>query len=207
MEPDGQFTGSAKVLDSSPNITDRLTNVDATTGVGVDAIMPAVYDEIRRIAQAQMSRERADHTLSATALANEAYLKLVDQTRVDFRNRQHFMAIAAQAIRRILIDHARSRNRQKRGGNESPVRLNTSIMADSSEVVDLLALEEALQKLERLEPEKARVVELRFFGEMTEAQIADLLGITERTVRRYWQYARAWLYRELAETEQQLDEP
>lgn len=196
-----------KVLDASGNITDRLTGVDATTGVGVDAIMPAVYDEIRRVAQVQMSRERPDHTLSATALANEAYLKLVDQTKADFRSRQHFMAIAAQAIRRILIDHARSRQRLKRGGNDSPVRLNTSIAADSSEVVDLLALEDALLKLEKIEPEKARVVELRFFGEMTEAQIADLLGITERTVRRYWQYARAWLYRELSEeTEQKPSE-
>lgn len=194
-------------MDASGNITDRLTGVDATTGVGVDAIMPAVYDEIRRVAQVQMSRERPDHTLSATALANEAYLKLVDQTKADFRSRQHFMAIAAQAIRRILIDHARSRQRLKRGGNDSPVRLNTSIAADSSEVVDLLALEDALLKLEKIEPEKARVVELRFFGEMTEAQIADLLGITERTVRRYWQYARAWLYRELSEeTEQKPSE-
>jgi len=182
---------------AATDITDTLTRLDLTTGAGVDAIMPTVYDEIRRLAQHQMSQERADHTLSATALANEAYLKLVDQTRVNWRNKQHFMAVAAQAIRRILVDHARTKNRQKRGGGEQPILLNTSILIRKDRSVDLIDLEESLLKFEKIEPEKARVVELRFYGEMTEADIAEVLGVTERTVRRYWQYARAWLYREL----------
>lgn len=184
-------------MGAATDITDTLTRLDLTTGAGVDAIMPTVYDEIRRLAQHQMSQERADHTLSATALANEAYLKLVDQTRVNWRNKQHFMAVAAQAIRRILVDHARTKNRQKRGGGEQPILLNTSILIRKDRSVDLIDLEESLLKFEKIEPEKARVVELRFYGEMTEADIAEVLGVTERTVRRYWQYARAWLYREL----------
>lgn len=180
------------------DITDSLIRLDSTTGAGVDAVMPAVYDEIRRLAQFHMRRERANHTLSATALANEAYLKLVDQTRANWENRRHFMAVAAQAIRRILVDHARSKNREKRGGGNAPLPLDTSILVENRESVDLLDLEEALQRFEKVEPEKARVVELRFFGELSEADIAGLLDISERTVRRYWQYARAWLYRELA---------
>lgn len=180
------------------DITDSVKRLDVCSGNGVGSIMPVVYGEIRKLAQSQMNRERPDHTLSATALANEAYLRLVDQSRVDFRNRQHFMAVAAQAIRRILIDHARSKQRLKRGSGQAPVSLNTSILVDSENQLDLLELEESLKRLAEHEPDKARVVEMRFYGEMTEAQIAEVLGVTERTVRRYWQYARAWLYRDLA---------
>lgn len=184
------------------DITDHVRGLNVTTGTGVDAIMPVVYSEIRRLAQAYMNLERANHTLSATALANEAYLRLVDQARVSFENRDHFVAVAATVIRRILVDHARSKGRLKRGGEAAQISLNTSILINSGQNVDLLALEESLNRLAEREPEKARVVEMRFFGEMTEEQIARVLGVTERTVRRYWQYARAWLYRELTDEDQ-----
>ena len=183
---------------SANDLTTSLQAADFTTGVGINVIMPRVYDEIRRIAQVQMNQERANHTLSATAVANEAYLKLIDQTRASYHNKQHFMAIAARAIRRILVDHARAKNRIKRGGGEQPMQLDTNAILKTDDTLDLLGLDDALQKFEAIDPEKARVVELRFFGEMSERDIAELLNLSERTVRRYWQFARAWLYRELS---------
>lgn len=182
-----------------PDLTTTLLRLDSIEGAEVDRIMPIVYDELRRLARSHLLRERPDHTLSATALANEAYLKLVDQTRATWKSRAHFMAVASRAIRRILIDYARRRGREKRGGGQAPVSLRTSIALSNGkpESVDLIALNDALERLAAVEPEKARVVEMRFFGEMTEPEIAELLGVTERTVRRYWQYARAWLFREL----------
>jgi RNA polymerase sigma factor (TIGR02999 family) len=164
-----------------------------------ERLYAAVYRDLRSIAGRQMGGERADHTLQPTALVHEAYLRLVDQTRVVWRNRAHFFAIAARAIRRILVDHARKRNAEKRGSGVAHVDVD-----DVAEIVggdrptDLVALDAALEKLAETDETKARVVELRFFGGLTAAETAEVLGTSQRSVERHWQFARAWLYRELA---------
>ena len=164
----------------------------------MDELYPLVYDELRRLAQHQLQEERPDHTLQATALVHEAYLRMVDQTRVEWQNRAHFFAIAAQAIRRILVDHARSRNRKKRGGEYQRVEL-TEIMdlPAGAPSVDMIELDAALARLAEENAEKVQVVEMRFFAGLTHDEIAGVLGVSTRTVERHWQYARAWLFREL----------
>jgi RNA polymerase sigma factor (TIGR02999 family) len=160
-----------------------------------DRLLPLVYDELRRLAQARLRAERPDHTLQATALAHEVYLKLIDQSRVAWRDRAHFFAIAARAIRRILVDHARTRHREKRGGGARKLSLDEALTVPAAAPdTDLLALDEALERLASVEPEKAAVVELRFFGGLTAEETAEALGISLSTVERYWRYARAWLY-------------
>jgi RNA polymerase sigma factor (TIGR02999 family) len=164
----------------------------------VDHLFPVVYDELRRLAQNYLANERANHTLRATELVNEAYLRLVDQTRVDWKNRAHFFAVAARAMRRILIDHARRRARVKRGGGVKPFSIDEALTISAKHHnTDLVALDEALNRLEGEQPEKARVVELRFFSGMTAEEAAEVLGVTPRTVWRHWQFAQAYLYREL----------
>ncbi len=163
----------------------------------VDALLPLVYDELRKLAQWQLRGERPDHTLSATALVHEAYLKLVDQDQVTWQNRAHFFAIAAQAMRRILINYAQSRMAQKRGGGEPVVTFNEELMQAEAKAEDLLALDEALNKLESLSPRQSQIVEYRFFGGLNHQEIAEVLKMSEPTVRREWRLARAWLSREL----------
>lgn len=163
--------------------------------------MPLVYEELRRLARGFMARESRDHTLQPTALVNEAYLRLVDQSRVDWRGRSHFRAVGARVMRRILIDHARRRGGLKRGGDLQRVTLGDSILSPSDPDVDLpelLALNDALDELARLDERQARVVELRFFGGMTTVEIAETLGVSERTVADDWKHGRAWLKRELS---------
>lgn len=159
----------------------------------VDQLFPLVYDELRRIAGAQMKKERADHTLQATALVNEAYLKLVDQTRVRWQSRAHFFAVAASAMRRILIDYARTHGREKRGGGQVPVTLENVEPGADSRLEDLLDLDEALQRLAAVEPRQARVVEMRFFAGLSMEEIAPVLAVSPATVDRDWRSARAWL--------------
>ena len=155
------------------------------------------YDELRRIAQRMLRSERADHTLSGTALVHEAFVRLVDQDRVQWQDRAHFFAVAAQACRRILIDHARKHRAQKRGGGRARVTLErVQIEADRTSE-DLLDLHEALERLEKLNERLSKIVEYRYFGGLSEAEIGDVLGISERTVRRDWVKARSWLYNEL----------
>ena len=179
-------------------VTRLLDEIGAHQDGAVDRLYPLVYDELRRLAQTALRRETPGHTLQATALVHEAYLKLVDQTATRWHDRAHFFAIAAQAIRRILVDHARGRQRQKRGGGwdrlDPAALLNLPARAPAT---DLLALEEALLKLGRDHPEKVSVVEMRFYAGLSLAEIAAVLGVTTRTVDRHWQFARAWLYREL----------
>lgn len=163
----------------------------------MDTLLPLVYDELRRLAESHLRREREDHTLQATALVHEAYMKMIDQTRVQWRDRAHFFALASQAIRRILVDHARGRNRKKRVGDRARMSLDEAAAALADPHQDLPALDEALDRLGRLHPEKARIVEMRFFGGLSTEECAAVLGVTTRTAERYWQYARAWLYREL----------
>jgi RNA polymerase sigma factor (TIGR02999 family) len=166
-----------------------------------DALWSAVYDELRRVAHRELRHERGDHTLGTTALVHEAYLKLVRLDRVEWQSRAHFYAIAAQAMRRILINHATAKRTQKRGGGVSPATLDDAsdeavAMADER-ADELLALDEALGRLEALDARQARVVECRFFGGMSVEETAAALGISPATVKRDWVAARAWLNREV----------
>ena len=158
-----------------------------------DQLLPRVYDELRALAGSLMRQERPDHTLQATALVHEAYLKLVDQTRVQWHDRAHFFAVAAQALRRILVDHARTHDREKRGGGQARVPLQDELVAFYEQQVDLIALDEALVQLAARHPEHARVVEMRFFSGLTVDEIAGVLNVTSRTVANKWRFARAWL--------------
>ena len=163
----------------------------------VDQLVPLVYDQLRAMAQGQLRGERAHHTLNATSLAHEAYLKLVGQSKVSWQNRAHFFAIAAQAMRRILINYAQKRNAQKRGDNELIVTLDESAMMGETRPEELLALDEALSDLEKLSERQGRVVEYRFFGGLNHEEIAEVLDVSVPTVRRDWRVARAWLSREI----------
>jgi RNA polymerase sigma factor (TIGR02999 family) len=165
-----------------------------------DRLVPAVYDELRRHAERAMRREGVEHTLQATALVHESYLRLIDQRRVEWRNRAHFFAIASTVMRRILVDHARARLTAKRGGGAVPVSLAGAEPAtpEGTDEADLLALHEALEKLAALDPDQARLVELRYFGGLTIEETAEALSVSPATVKREWAVARAWLRRELA---------
>jgi RNA polymerase sigma-70 factor, ECF subfamily len=166
----------------------------------MDEIFPRVYEELRRIAARQMRRERDHHTLSPTALVNEAWLELARLTRLQWQNRSHFLALAAQAMRRVLVDHAVARRRQKRGGGQSLEPLhadNVAAEATEAPVEDVVALDRALQQLDALNGRHARVVECRFYGGMSVEETADALGISPATVKRDWVLARAWLNRML----------
>lgn len=164
----------------------------------LDRVFPLVYDELRRIAHRQLQLERDGHTLVTTALVNEAYMRLVDITRVEWRDRVHFLSMAARAMRRILIDHARERNAQRRGGGQRPVTLDEALVAVDLTPESLVALDEALEELGELNPRLVRVVECRFFGGMTEEETGEALGVTSRTVRNDWVKARGWLRQALA---------
>lgn len=164
----------------------------------LDGLMVAIYGDLRRLAASHLKHERADHTLQPTALAHEAYFKLIAQRSTDWQDRLHFFAIASQAIRRILIDHARERAALRRGGGEGGrVSLEPDIAAPTQDV-DLLALDRALKDLAELDERQARIVELRFFGGLTMEQAAEHLGISKRTAETDWSLARAWLHRELS---------
>ena len=165
----------------------------------VEELVPLVYDQLRRLAGHYMRHEGPGHTLSATALVHEAYLKLVDQSQVSWQGRSHFFAAGARVMRRLLIDHARGRARLRRGGGRQRVTLAESLgpVARGLDREQLLALDDALRKLAGLDARQARIVELRFFGGLTNAEVAAVLEVSRRTVDRDWQFARAWLRREL----------
>jgi RNA polymerase sigma factor (TIGR02999 family) len=167
----------------------------------VDALLPVVYEELRRLAAAYLRRERPGQTLQPTALVHEAYLRLMKDRPDRWQNRAHFCAIAAHSMRQILIERARARGAQKRGGAQPRVTLDEAIVAadgSDSPSVDLVALDDALQRLEALDPQQARLVELRFFGGLTIEETAEAMKISPATVKRHWTVARAWLARELA---------
>lgn len=159
-----------------------------------------VYRELRRLAQSYMRRERPDHTLQATALVHEAYLRLVDQ-RTDWKSRAHFFAIAAQMMRRILVDHAKEHLAKKRGGNLSKAPLDDALTISAEPMGDLVALNDALTALGKIDPQRVQIVELRFFGGLSNEESAKVLGISPATVQRQWAGARAWLYHELSHQE------
>ncbi|MEM7786615.1 MAG: ECF-type sigma factor [Bacteroidota bacterium] len=166
----------------------------------VDAVLPLVYDELEVLARRHLRADRGDHTLDTAALVHEAYLKLVDQSETDWKSRAHFYGIAAIAMRRILVQYARRRTAQKRGGGEAPVTLIDDRTARDARPEELVALDEALDRLGAFAERPARVVELTFFGGLTQTEAAEVLGVSEPTVRRDWRLARAWLARELGET-------
>jgi len=162
----------------------------------LDRLTPIVYDELHRLAQRYMKRERPGHSLQTTALVNEAYMRLVDYKRMRWQNRAHFFAVSAQLMRRILVEHARRHN-LKRGGGVQHVSLEEAAVVGGDEDVDLLALDDAMNGLARIDPRKVQVVEMRFFGGLSVEETAEVLKVSTVTVKRDWRAARAWLYREL----------
>src|SRR6202142_1300608 len=171
-----------------------LTRGDNDAGAN---LIPVVYDELRRLAGSYMRRERDDHTLQATALVHEAYLKLVEQRSVNWQSRAHFFGVAAQLMRRILIDHARGHSRQKRGGEDKKVSLDEAFVFSEQQADELLAVDDSLNRLAEIDPRQARVVELRFFGGLSVEEAAEVLGVSPKTVKRDWSVAKAWLHGEL----------
>jgi len=164
----------------------------------LDELTPLVYEELHRLAHYYMSGERAGHTLQTTALVNEAYLRLIDWKNVQWQNRAHFFAVSAQLMRRILVDFARARGYDKRGGGVRAEALDEAALVTDEKGTDLVALDEALGALAELDERQARIVELRFFGGLTNEEVAEVLKVSEGTVRRDWSLARAWLHRELS---------
>ena len=160
-------------------------------------LMPIVHDELRRLARRLMRSERSGHTLQTTALVNEAYIRLVDLSRVRWQDRAHFFAMSARLMRRILVDHARSRNDQKRGGSLKKVSLDEALVVGKEKRADLVALDDALEALAEIDPRKSRVVELRFFGGLSVDETAEALHVSGETVMRDWRLAKVWLLREL----------
>jgi RNA polymerase sigma-70 factor (ECF subfamily) len=175
-------------------ITQWLLDWGRSDKRALDQMLPVVYEELHRLASHYISRESPGHTLQPTALVHEAYLRLVDQRRVDWRNRAQFLGVAASMMRRILVNHARDRAARKRGGNPERVSLSLVESPSGRPDVELIALEEALQRLAALDERKSKVVELKFFGGLTIEEIAEVLGISGATVEREWAFARAWLY-------------
>jgi RNA polymerase sigma factor (TIGR02999 family) len=182
-------------------VTALLRAADSADADLTDRLLPLVYDELHAMAHRHLARERRDHTLSTTALVHEAYLKLVDQTQVGRRGRTYFFGAAARAMRQILVDYARRRNRQKRGGGQAPATLKEALMAVDDFAADLLDLDAALERLAVLNPRQARVVECRFFGGLNMGETAEVLGVSASTVKNDWAVARAWLYRRLRNDE------
>ncbi len=192
----------------SDSFSERVTEIVSALDRGgtldpaqAEELMPLVYEELRRLARAYMARETPGHTLQPTALVNEAYLRLVDGSRISWHGRAHFVAVGARVMRRLLIDHARQRSRHKRGGKWHRVTFGEMLPhleQRDADLDQLLAMNEALDRLAELDPRQARVVELRYFAGMTVPEVAQLLGVSQRTVEGDWTHARAWLRRELS---------
>lgn len=184
---------------SPHEVTELLADWAKGDKSALEKLFPLVYDELRRIAGRQMSQERAGHTLEATALVNEAYLKLAGQQGFEWHNRAHFFAVCAQVMRHVLIDHARAHTRDKRGGGAIKVSLSEAAVMADEQAEHFIALDAALSALEHVDPQKQKIVELRYFGGLSIEETAEVLDISPRTVRREWQRAKAWLYRMIAE--------
>ena len=186
------------MTESRPDVTATLLELSAGDGHAAARLLPLVYDELRRLAAGYLRRERPDHTLQPTALVHEAYLRLIDQSRVDWKNRAHFCAVASDMMRRILVDHARKHQAVKRGGGQTRISLDEAVSFPQDVEIDVLAVDEALLDLVRLDPQQGRLVELRFFGGLTLDETAEVMGISRSTVQREWNMAKAWLYNQLS---------
>ena len=183
---------------SKKEITEWLAGCKGDDRAALEKMLPLVYDELHRRAVQLFSQESPGHTLQPTALVNEVYLRLREQRKMDWQNRAQFSALAARMMRRILVSHARSRKAAKRGGGETRITLADEVAAAPERDVNLLAVDEALTKLDAIDPEKSRMVELRFFSGLSVEETAEVMGVSPRTINRQWETAKAWLYRELA---------
>jgi RNA polymerase sigma-70 factor, ECF subfamily len=188
-------------MDSSAEVTGLLLDLTQGNQEAAEKLIPVVYEELKRLARAYMRRERPDHTLQTTALVHEAYLKLISQKETIWKGHAHFVGVAAQLMRRVLIDHARGHSRTKRGGENVILPLDEALDFSPEHSEDLVRLDEALKRLARLDARQSRIVELRFFGGLGEEEIAELLGVSGRTVKREWAVAKAWLLSELREND------
>ena len=186
-------------MSESQEVTLLLSALTRGEDGAASKLVPVVYDELRRLAGSYMRRERVDHTLQATALVHEAYMKLVEQRSVNWQSRAHFFGIAAQLMRRILIDHARGHTREKRGGDHQKVSLDEAFVFVEQRADELLAVDDSLNLLAKIDPRQARIVELRFFGGLSVEEAAEVLGVSPKTVKRDWSVAKAWLYADLKE--------
>lgn len=184
-------------MDSRKDVTTLLTEWREGNQQALNELTPLVYQELRQLAARQLRHERPGHTLQSTALVHEAYLKLIDQRRVQFKDREHFFAVASQVIRRILVSYARSRNSDKRGGGKTMLAFDESIAFADRKNLDLIELDDALESLSEIDPQQGRIIELRFFGGLTIEATAQVLEISTSTATRDWNVARAWLHREL----------
>ena len=183
---------------ASSDVTALLIEWSHGDEAALERLLPVIYDECRRIASRQLRREDRDHTLDPTALVHEAYLRLVDQRRSTWENRAQFFGVVGQVMRRILVDYARARHAQKRGGGAVLVSLDVAAdQADDARVADVLAIDEALERLAVQDPDQVRIIELRFFAGLTVEETARVVGRSPRTIKREWSLAKAWLYREL----------
>ena len=182
---------------SPHRVTQLLQQWSHGDDVALAELTPLVHGELRRLAHCQMGAERTDHTLQTTALVNEAYLRLADQTHPRWQNRAHFFAVAARAMRQIVVDYARSYQSQKRGGGALKIELDEAALLSPGEAKEIVELHEALEGLAALDSRKAEVVELKYFGGLNYDEIAEVLKVSKITVRRDWEFARAWLHREL----------
>ncbi len=189
----------AKPVSTSPDANELVTELCDGNQRAADQLMPLVYEELRQLADSYLRRERPDHVLQPTALVHEAYLRLVDQTRADWQGKTHFKAVAAVAMHRALIDHARASKSQKRGGQWRPITLYDAFLLARPRKLDPLVLHEALDKMRKLDERQSRVVELRLFGGLSSDEIARVLGVSARTVERDWRMGQAWLRKELSE--------
>jgi RNA polymerase sigma-70 factor (ECF subfamily) len=185
--PDGQVTVLLKAMKGGDTSA-------------ADRLFPLVYQELHRLAETYMHRERKDHTLQPTALINEAYLRLARED-IDWQNREHFIGVAANVMRRVLVDHARARNAAMRGGGLVRVELEDNVAVSEERSDEVLLLDDALTRLEALNPRQARVVELRYFGGLSVEQVASILGVAPRSVKRDWALARIWLFKEIKKTD------
>jgi RNA polymerase sigma factor (TIGR02999 family) len=190
----------AEKHEDSHHVTELLREWTSGNSAAMDELLPYIYDELRRRAARYLRRERINHTLQTTALVHEAYLKLVDQKAVQWKDRGHFFAVAAQAMRRILVDHAKHKNRAKRGGDLPDLQLDASIEnAILESKVDIESLDEALSRLALVDPDQERLVELRFFAGLSLEEAAVVMDISRATAAREWQVAKSWLHRELSQ--------
>ena len=183
---------------SRPHVTELLLAWGRGDRSALDELVPVVHQELRRLARLQLRGERINHTLQTTALVNEAFIRLVDLRRIQWQDRAHFLSLSARLMRRILVDHARSRNYQKRGGGAMNVTLDEALVGSAERGADLLALDDALESLARQDPRKSQVVELRFFGGLSVDETAEALKVSPETVLRDWRLAKVWLLREVS---------
>ncbi len=181
-------------MSNAPQLTQLLKLAQTGDRQVLDELLPVVYDELRRLASRQLRKERADHTLQATALVHEAYVRLIDQREVDWRNRAHFFALAAEMMRRILINHALERKAAKRGGEQTKLALDEALDFASERELDLEVLDAALDRLARYDRNQSRIVEMKFFAGLTIEEIAAVMDLSPATVKREWRAAKAWLF-------------